>query len=579
MKPVRRLPLLFIGLVLALPAAGRADPPAAEVIQPQGAGMEGIRLLKGHKLHITGVLFTPDSKTLVTSSAAGGEVHFWDTATGRPLRSLDAGDVGVYSLALSPDGKLLAAGLGLKFSTRLGIPDQERPILLWETATGKEVGRLEGHTASVSCLAWAPDGNRLASGSYDGTVRLWDVAKRREIHKLTGHKGRVTTVAFAPDGKTLASGGIIEEVLVEGASKTYTGWADFVRLWDVGCGKELSKLDTRGFSVSYSPDGRTLFCGGIKPYFHADGAGTALDGMKFVSQVDTLTRKEVRAIKWRGGTGNLAPDGRWLALNFGSYLAFHGYCGLMGGPAVAPNGTVCDSRLSLWEMASGQEVWICPKDKCNVFRNEGGTTISAAFSPDGRFLAGAAPGGTTYLIDLSVQLTRGQPVPDALGEQELEELYAALGGDAKAAQRASWVLARFPAEALSLLKGHLRPAPEPAEKDVKVLLARLEDSQLPVRTKAAEDLKKLGRDVIPALEEALAQKPPLDLRKRLEAIIAELQSGLLSGEELRAVRAVEVLERVGTPEARQLLGQLAAGAAPAPATRHAKEALRRLDNR
>ena len=66
---------------------------------------------------------------------------------------------------------------------------------------------LKGHTASVFCVAYSPDGRTLASGDRDGTIMLWDLKTSKERATLKGHTAGVQSVAYSPDGKTLASGG------------------------------------------------------------------------------------------------------------------------------------------------------------------------------------------------------------------------------------------------------------------------------------------------------------------------------------------------------------------------------------
>ncbi len=121
----------------------------------------------------------------------------------------------VLLIAVSPDGRSLASG------------SEDKTIHLWDLTTGKELRRLQGHTAPVWSVAFAPDGRSLASGSDDKTIRLWDLASGKELRRLEGHTGTVYSVAFAPDGRSLASG-----------SEDNT-----IRLWDLAGGKELRRLE------------------------------------------------------------------------------------------------------------------------------------------------------------------------------------------------------------------------------------------------------------------------------------------------------------------------------------------------
>jgi eukaryotic-like serine/threonine-protein kinase len=102
----------------------------------------------------------------------------------------------VTALAFSPDGKTLASAAGYA----------ESDIRLWDIASGKEIGRLEGHGSYVSSLVFWPDGKKLASSSADQTIRIWDVASRKCLDVLRGHRQEVWRLALLPDDKTLVSG-------------------------------------------------------------------------------------------------------------------------------------------------------------------------------------------------------------------------------------------------------------------------------------------------------------------------------------------------------------------------------------
>src|SRR5262249_35808622 len=148
------------------------------------------------------------------------------------------------------------------------------------------------------------------------------------------------------------------------------------------------------------------------------------------------------------------------------------------------------------------------------------------------------------------------------------------GDDGVKAFAAVKALEAAPGQAVPVFKGRLKPAYLDAEK-VEKWIADLGHGDFKVRQRASQELENLGVMVSPALRKALDRDPPpvLDVRKKLEALLAGHFARALSGEELRAVRAIEVLERIGTTEAKDALKSLADGAPAAPATMSARAAL------
>ena len=199
-----------------------------------------IRILEGHWTAVTSVAFSPDSRTIASSSSKG--IRLWDAASGAYIRILEGHRGNVSTVAFSPDSRTLASGGSYNDHT----------IRLWDVDSGEHIRTLEGHTNWVTSVAFSPDNRTLASGGYDRTIRLWDADSGVPIRTLEGHTSWVLSVAFSPDGGTLASG------------SGGRGDDNTIRLWDADLGAHIRTLSGHTDEVDtvvFSPDGRTLASG------------------------------------------------------------------------------------------------------------------------------------------------------------------------------------------------------------------------------------------------------------------------------------------------------------------------------
>ncbi len=190
---------------------------------------------------------------------------------------------------------------------------------------------------------------------------------------------------------------------------------------------------------------------------------------------------------------------------------------------------------------------------------------------------------TTSLSLLTLQAcTRQDSLPPLaareLQEQELAGLWAGLGKvDFLKARRDMRLLAAAARQTVPFLKKQLQPAPPVDSRRIARLIAALDDANFATREKALAELKTFKELARPALEQALQNQPPLELRQRALHLLKEMDKGP-PAEQVRALRAVEVLAQIATPPAREFLQELSRGAPEAPLTQEARSALKRLSS-
>jgi serine/threonine protein kinase len=278
----------------------------------------------------------------------------------------------VSSVALSPDGRLLATG-GWDGTARL-----------WEIETGQEVAVLNGHTADVNDVNFSPDGQVLATASSDRSVRLWDVTTGGQVAILP-HADWVMSAAFSPDGRLLAT----------------TSGDGITRLWDFETGEEVAVLYTDwARSVDFSPDGRLLATGGT------DGTTQLWDVATGQQQLAVLRGHT----DWVRGIA-FSPDGRLLATGSSDWTTrlwdvetgkeaavLEGHIDWVWGVDFSPDGRLLatassDNTARLWNVATGRQVAV-------LWHTAGVNDV--AFSPDGRRLATVSTDAAVRLWGIGV---------------------------------------------------------------------------------------------------------------------------------------------------------------------------------
>ena len=341
------------------------------------------------------VAFSPDG-TILAETGEDAKIRLWDVQTQRQICVLNTKAGGVSSIAFRPDGQTLASLNGGLDGRHKG---GDMAVRLWNVKTRKQIAVSQNHTAAINSVALSPDGALLASGHHDGVVRLWDMQTQKQIATLTGHKAAVRSVAFSPDGTLLASGErdsarlwdvqkrkrvavfkknntIVESVAFSPDGKILASVDDScIRLWDTRRNRAIGVLGPAPLhegpirfnsiirSVAFSPDGTLLASGGID---------------NTLRLWDVQKRQEIFMHKL-AQQGNIlavafSPDGKTLAV-----AGTHKKIYLWSAPEQELITTLNTSTI-VWK-------WSVPEQELITTLKTPAIVWTLAFSPDGRFLA------------------------------------------------------------------------------------------------------------------------------------------------------------------------------------------------
>ena len=538
--------------------------------------------------------FSRDSRLLAGVGTEPG-VCLWDVRTGKKPRVLPVPQGRLMAVAFSPDGEWLAAA---------GWSGQ---IHMWETGTWKQRGGVAGHVGPVLAAAASPDGSGVLTGGQDGTVRWWDARTGLPRLCLRGGEQGIAVVAVSDDSRTLAA------VVTD----------DTVGLWDAETGAMRRPVRAPGgaiLRIDLPPGGKELTA------FGADGAVWRIDLDSGSARPVRAAGKSARPVSALSADGSAAasvernvcrvwepcalgevatfavagtsrlygvaigPAGRLLAGDARTKLMLveidsgRTACGIVlsgsrradnRAMAFSPDGQVLAAAeegagIGLWSVRTGQAI--------GRLQGHQGKVNSLRFAARGKRLLSAASDGTAILWDLAgLDDKAGAADGGPANAEQLGRLWEELAStDAPTAHEAAFRLIDAGRPAVAMLAGKLRPAAGPDDRDVRRYVDDLGHSRYAVRERATEALRRLGPAVEPALRLAARDTRSEEVRARARSLLAVLdRPPERTGQALRLLRAVHVLERIGSAEARGVLRRLVRGSPHATLTRRAAGALAR----
>jgi WD40 repeat protein len=333
-----------------------------------------LQKLEGHTDRVNFAVFSPDGKTVVTASR-DQTTRIWDAATGKKLQKLKK-HILVCSTTFSPDGKMIITenwndtadiwdvttgdvileGISAAFSPdgKTIVTASSNTARIWDAATRKELQNLEGHTNDIRSATFSPNGKKVVTASDDKTVRIWDATTGQELQKFE-HTYSVRRVEFSPDGKMILS-------LSMTPDSAHTSREMIIRIWDVATGKIMRIWDV------------------------ATGKEQKLENTYEVHSVKFSPNSEMIVSKSTGHWES-AYEGVWEVATGKKLQKLKGYSTMLS-PDCKTILTCNDRNVLLWDVATGKEL--------RQLEGHTGKVNSAAFSFDGKKVV-TASGNTAWI--------------------------------------------------------------------------------------------------------------------------------------------------------------------------------------
>jgi WD40 repeat protein len=514
-------------------------------------------------------VITPEGSSLIT--CAGNVVEAWRIDTGQPLHPTEGHRSMVNQLTVSPNGEL-AASVG-----------QDNQLLLWDLKTGEQLGFRQRTRYAPPSVMFTPDGDRVLWASSPTTIEFVDVGlltqKKPAADPTADLQGnQFGLFAIADDGATIV------------ANNSAGGG---IQLWDMS--KQPPRLvhlpaniGEQPIPLAFSPDARL--------------SATMFTADRTTQQVliTDLTQRRREVARLVDSNGQQALSGqfagtRLFATRSSRQIALWD---VLSGKTVAKVNTTSagttamtcspDGRLLVWA-ESDENRTIHLYDSLNGrevgwFAGHGGFVqcLCLALKGERQVLLSGSQDSTSLVWDLRDIVETLRATTPALADEQPDQLWADLGADdATAMHRASWILTAAGEQAVPLLSQRLEPVPIDHELGDKVaqLVEQMDDDQFASREEATRRAAELGDLAEPFLLEALKTTRSAEARHRVRRLLADIASKplVVSSDQQRTIRAVQILEQIGGDASLETLRRITAGQPSARLTREAQNALARLE--